>query len=120
MVDHLTDFWLKLSSTAESLDVEEPQLPCCCKAHKTVDDGTSAGDFHSTPKEYYCQHYYQQALSHALLIILTRLAKGSTVKYIMASKQEEFDSYILQIILHGLLQPTTALFTAKHLRCGLQ
>ena len=34
-------FGVKVSSTDESLDVGEPQLPCCRKVHKTIDNGTS-------------------------------------------------------------------------------
>ena len=52
-------FWAKVSSTAESLDVGKPQLPRRHKVPKKIDDGTSTGDFHSSPKEYYRQHYFQ-------------------------------------------------------------
>ena len=48
-------FWSKVSSRAESLDVEEPQLPHRHKIPKRFDDGTSTGHFHSTPKAYYRQ-----------------------------------------------------------------
>ena len=51
-------FWSKVSSKAETLDVEEPRLPRCHKVPKRIDDGTSSGDFHSTTKEYYCQHFF--------------------------------------------------------------
>ena len=52
-------FWSKVSSTAESLDVEEPQLPCRSRVARRIGDGTSAGDFRSAPKDYSRQHNYQ-------------------------------------------------------------
>jgi len=52
-------FWSKVSSRAETLDVGKPRLPCCRKVPKRIDDGTSAGDSYTTPKEYYRQHYFQ-------------------------------------------------------------
>ena len=64
-------FCSRVCSTAESFAVEEPQLPRCRRVPKSIDDGTSGGDFHSSPKEYYRQHYYQ-AINMMVTWITTR------------------------------------------------
>ena len=92
-----------MSSTAESLDVEEPQLPRCRKVPKRIDDDTSAGDFHSTPKEYYHQHYYQ-AIDMIVTCITDRFDQPGYKVYseveqllLKACKQAEFDSELKSI-----------------------
>ena len=52
-------FWLKVTKSAESLDVGEPQLPHQRKAPRRYDDGSAHGDFHADPKAYYRQHYFE-------------------------------------------------------------
>lgn len=95
-------FWSKVSSTVESLDVEEPQLPRCRKVPKRIDDGTSAGDFHSTPKEYYRQHY--QAINMIVMCITDRFDQPGYKVYseveqllLKACKEAEFDSELKSV-----------------------
>ena len=52
-------FWLKVTKSAESLDVGEPQLPRQRKTPRRYDDGSTDGDFHADPKAYYRQHYFE-------------------------------------------------------------
>ena len=42
-------FWQSTKKKADSLDIEEPRLPRQRKTPKRFDDGTSAGEFHSSP-----------------------------------------------------------------------
>ena len=58
-VESFDVFWLKVTKSAESLDVGEPQLPHQRKAPRRYDDGSAHGDFHADPKAYYCQHYFE-------------------------------------------------------------
>ena len=51
-------FWLKVMNFADSLDIE-PTQPRRRKAPRRYDLGTSDGDFHENPKDYYRQHYYE-------------------------------------------------------------
>ena len=97
--------WSKVSSTAESLDVEEPQLPRRRRIPKRFDDGTSAGDFHSTPKEYYRQHYYE-AIDTITTCITDRFDQPgyriySEVEQLLlkACKREDFDSELKAVCL---------------------
>ncbi len=96
-------FWSKVSTTAEILDVEEPQLPRRRKVPRRIDDGTSAGDFHSTPKEYYRQHYYE-AIDMIVTCIVNRFDQPGYRVYseveqllLKASKQEDFDSELKSV-----------------------
>lgn len=52
-------FWKKVCITAESVDVEEPQLPRQRKVPKRYDDGLAGAEFPCTPKSYYWQLYYE-------------------------------------------------------------
>ena len=98
-------FWSKVSSTAESLDVEEPQLPRRRRIPKRFDDGTSAGDFHSTPKEYYRPHYYE-AIDTITTCITDRFDQPGYRVYseveqllLKACKREDFDSELKVVCL---------------------
>ena len=51
--------WSKMSSTAETLDIQQPQLPCTRKAPKSYDDGLAEGDFHNDIVANYRQYYYE-------------------------------------------------------------
>ena len=102
--DELFDlFWLKVSSTAESLDVEEPRLPRRQKVPRRIDDSTSAGDFHSTPKEYYRQHYYE-AIDMIVTYITDRFDQPGYRVYseveqllLKACKKDDFDSELKSV-----------------------
>ena len=48
-----------MSSTAETLDIQEPQLPRRRKAPKRYDDDLAEGDFHNDVKAYYHQYYFE-------------------------------------------------------------
>ena len=52
-------FWEKVLKSADSLDVDEAQLPRKCKTPRRYDDGESSGDFANSPKSYYRQVYYE-------------------------------------------------------------
>ena len=43
----------------ESLDVQQPQLPCRRKVPKRFDDCLAAPEFHDSPMLYFRQHYYE-------------------------------------------------------------
>ena len=51
--------WLKVTKSAETLDVGQPQLPRHCKIPKRYDDGLAKGDFPTDPKALYRQHYFE-------------------------------------------------------------
>lgn len=96
-------FWAKVSSTAESLDVGKPQLPRRHKVPKRIDDGTSTGDFHSSPKEYYRQHYFQ-AVDMIVICITDRFNQPGYRVYseveqllLKACKREDFDSELKSV-----------------------
>ena len=52
-------FWAKVTQRATDLGINDPQLPRCRKRTRRYDDGHSEGDFHSTPKAYFRQSYYE-------------------------------------------------------------
>ena len=52
-------FWEKVLKCANSLDVDEAQLPRKHKTPRRYDDGESSGDFADSPKSYYRQVYYE-------------------------------------------------------------
>ena len=58
-------FWLKVTNSADSFDVGEPQLPRQRKIPKRYDDGLADSDFHADPKAYYRQQYFEALLSIA-------------------------------------------------------
>ena len=96
-------FWAKVSSTAELLDVGEPHLPRRHKLPRRIDEGTSTGDFHSTPKEYYRQHYYQ-AVDTIIMCITDRFDQPGYRVYseveqllLKACKQENFESELKSV-----------------------
>ena len=52
-------FWEKVSLLSKSLEVDEPQLPHRCKRPSRYEEGTSAGDFPSDPKDLFRQQYFE-------------------------------------------------------------
>ena len=52
-------FWAKVTQRATSLGINDPQLPHFRKRTRRCDDGDSVGDFHSIPKAYFRQSYYE-------------------------------------------------------------
>ena len=52
-------FWMKVTLAADSMEVDKPQLPRQHKRPRRYEEGSSAGSFHSTPKDYYRQHYFE-------------------------------------------------------------
>ena len=52
-------FWEKELKSADSFDVDEPQLPRKRKTPRRYDDGESRGDFDDSPKSYYRRLYYE-------------------------------------------------------------
>jgi hypothetical protein len=58
-VDSFDLFWNKVTTSAESLEVEEPQLPRRRKLPRRYDEGTSESEFHTDSKAFYRQHYYE-------------------------------------------------------------
>ena len=57
-VDSFDLFWQKVTSSAESLEVGEPQLPHSRRLPK-YDDGLSEGEFPINSKAFNRQHYYE-------------------------------------------------------------
>ncbi len=51
-------FWLKVTKTSEPLDIE-PQLPRRHKVPRRFETGSAEGEFHSDPKDYYRQNYFE-------------------------------------------------------------
>ena len=52
-------FWNNVNQFASKHDVSEPQLPRQRKRPRRYEEGSSSGDFHETPKNYYKQHYFE-------------------------------------------------------------
>ena len=52
-------FWEKVSLLANSLEVDEPQLPCHRKRPNRYEEGTLAGSFPSSAKDLYHQQYFE-------------------------------------------------------------
>ena len=96
-------FWKRVDLKVKSLGVSEPQLPRRRKAPKRYEIGSSAGDFHENPKDYYGQVYYQ-----ALDLIVNciedrfdqpgyRIYKTLELLLVKACKEEDFEDD-LQIV----------------------
>ena len=51
-------FWLKVTKTSESLDIE-PLLPRQRKRPRRYEDGLADGEFHGDVKVYFRQHYFE-------------------------------------------------------------
>ena len=88
--------WKKVSTVAESLDVEDAQLPHQHKTPRRFDDGLTCGDFHDTPKAYYCQLYYE-AIDNIICSLRNRFDQPGYEVYckleellIKASSKEDF------------------------------
>ena len=56
---HYDLFWQKVIGMAEENNVENPKLPRNRKRPARYEDGNAAAEFHLTPKDYYCQIYYE-------------------------------------------------------------
>jgi len=52
-------FWMKVSQFVTLHKANEPQLPRQRKRPRRYEEGTSSGDFHETPKDYYRQYYFE-------------------------------------------------------------
>lgn len=96
-------FWKRVDLKVKSLGVSEPQLPRRRKAPKRYEIGSSAGDFHENPEDYYRQVYYQ-----ALDLIINciedrfdqpgyRIYKTLELLLVKACKEEDFEDD-LQIV----------------------
>ena len=68
-------FWAKVTVAADHMEVDEPQLPRQHKRPKRYELGSFEGSFHSTPKDYDHQHYFE-----AIDVIITLLIANSTSK----------------------------------------
>ena len=58
-------FWMKVSKTAEDMEVNEPVVPRRRKMPKRIEDGAAAAEFPSSPKDMYRQVYFE---AHDLLV----------------------------------------------------
>ena len=91
-------FWAKVTLAADHMEVDEPKLPRQHKRPKRYEVGSSEGSFHSTPKDYYRQHYFE-AIDLIITCINSRFNQKSYEIYhqleellIKASKQKDFKS----------------------------
>ena len=57
--DETFHLFLEKCLLANSLEVDEPQLPCHCKRPNRCEKGTSAVRFPSSPKDLYHQQYFE-------------------------------------------------------------
>jgi len=57
--DAYEDFWEKLDSTLETVDVSEPALPRRRKAPKRFDTGSAPNEYPQTPKGMYRHTFYE-------------------------------------------------------------
>ena len=96
-------FWQSTKKKAESLDIEEPRLPRQRKTPKRFDDGTSAGEFHSSPVSFYKQIYYE-VLDMMINCIKQRFSQPGYQSFqsmetllIKACMQENFDSELSDV-----------------------
>ena len=96
--DSYSLFWEKVTTTAESADVADPQLPQQRKTPKRYDDSTSQAYFHHTPKVYYRQIYYK-AIDNIINLLQNRFEQPGYQVYCKleqllskACKQENFDA----------------------------
>ena len=95
--DSYSLFWEKVTTTAESLDVADPQLPRQRKMPKRYDDSTSQAYFHPIPKVHYRQIYYE-AIDNIINLLQYRFEQPGYQVYCKlehllskACKQENFD-----------------------------
>ena len=56
---HYDLFWQKVVAMAKENNVEDPKLPRNRKRPVRYEDGNAEAEFHSTPKDYYRQIYYE-------------------------------------------------------------
>ena len=74
-------FWLKVVKFAESLDIQDPQLPRRRKRPARFDDGDHNSHYHhETPKEYYRQLYYE-AIDNTTRCLVDRFDQPGYKKY---------------------------------------
>ena len=96
-------FWQFTKKKAESLDIEEPRLPKQRKTPKRFDDGTSAGEFNSSPVSFYKQIYYE-VLDLMINSIKQRFNQPGYQSFqsmetllIKACRQDNFDSELSDV-----------------------
>ena len=89
-------FWAKVNQFTSTHEVNEARLPRQRKRPKRYEEGTSSGDFHETPKQYY-QQYYFEAIDLIVNCIQDRFDQPgykvySTLESLLmkACKQEEY------------------------------
>ena len=58
-------FWEKVNQFTSANEVNEARLPRQRKRPRRYEEGTSTGDFHETPKQYYKQHYFEAIDLHS-------------------------------------------------------
>ena len=56
--DSFNLFWLKVLKSAESFELE-PKLPRQRKRPRRYEEGEASNEFHTNPKEYFRQLYYE-------------------------------------------------------------
>jgi hypothetical protein len=90
-------FWEKVNRFASANEVNEARLPRQRKRPRRYEGGTSTGEFHETPKQYYRQHYFE-AIDLIVNCIQDRFDQPGYKVYstlesllIKACKQEEFE-----------------------------
>lgn len=90
-------FWEKVVKIAESVEIEEPQLPRQRKVPRRLDDGNTSSHFHhESPKAYYRQVYYE-AIDNTISCLSDRFDQPGYRLYsnleqllIKASQQQDF------------------------------
>ena len=121
-------FWEKVINSAEAFNVEQPELPRKRKIPRKFDDGIGEHEYHSEPKPYHRQEYYE-ALDLAVGCIKDRFYQPGYLVYchlqnllLKASQRKDFqeDNFIkmtsiitLPIVnfLHGI---STFLFNSSN------
>ena len=78
---HYDLFWQKVVAIAKENNVEDPKLPRNRKRPVRHEDGNAVAEFHSTPKDYYRQIYYE-----ALDLIVQSIKDSLGTKYTKAWK----------------------------------
>lgn len=90
-------FWAKVNQFTSTHEVNDPRLPRQRKRPRRYEEGTSDGDFHETPKQYFRQHYFE-AIDLIVNCIQDRFDQPGYKVYstlesllVKACKQEEFE-----------------------------
>ncbi|XP_065903857.1 zinc finger MYM-type protein 1-like [Dysidea avara] len=97
-------FWEKVSLFANSLEVDDPQLPRRRKRPNRYEEGTSTGDFPSNPKEVFRPQYFE-AIDLVTACIKDRFDQPGYKVYhqaeeliLKASRKEPFNSELEFVI----------------------